>query len=140
MSSDTGASRRRGGGDGGASTIWAPIATATSSGERAPIAKPDRGVDPGDAGVADTLGAQALLAVGGRHPAPHRADVDGGCLERGDQRGDVELLVVGEHADRRRSSTGRPEEAVGPVDDELSASGKRSGVTKAARASQTVTR
>ena len=35
-----GAPRRPGGCDSVASTIWAPIATATSSGERAPIASP----------------------------------------------------------------------------------------------------
>ena len=103
-----------------ASTISAPIATATSSGERAPIARPIGAWIRPRPGVVDALGAQPLLAVGRRHLAAHRADVDGRRLERGDQGGDVELLVVREHADDGAGVDGRrAEEAVGPLDDEL---------------------
>ena len=82
-------------------------------------------MDARDAGVGDTLRTQPLLAVGGRHLAAHGADVDGGRLERRDERGDVELLVVREHADGRALVDGRvPKETVGPLDDELVRFGK----------------
>ena len=82
-----------------ASTISAPIATATSSASgRRSRARSGRG--SGQARIVDALGAQPLLAVGRRHLAAHRADVDGRSLERGDRPG-VELLLVCEHADRR---------------------------------------
>ena len=77
-------------------------------------------MDAGHLLVGDALGAQPLGAVGVRALRAHRADVAGVRLQRGLERRDVELVVVGEDADGGSLVHVRArEELVGPLDDQL---------------------
>ena len=60
----------------------------------------DRRHHPGDLGVGQPGVAQPLRALLVRAPRSHRAEVADPRLDRARDRGHVELVVVGEHADR----------------------------------------
>ena len=105
-----------------AAMISAQIATAVSSGVRAPRSRPIGRVQARQRRVVDAGLAQPLDAVGVGAPAAHGAEVADVGGERGDDGRYVELVVVGEHAHgvaRRERAADLLEEAVGPVDDDL---------------------
>ncbi len=101
-------------------TISAATAIATSSGVREPMSSPIGAWTRSSASVGDARSSQTLGALLVRAPAAHRADVAGRRLERDLEQRDVELVVVGEDADRRALVHGRvPQELVRPRDDEV---------------------
>ena len=81
--------------------------TAVSSGVRAPRSRPIGDAQPGQLGTGQALLAQPLDPVVVGPPAAHRADVGGGLAQRHLEQRDVELGVVGQHADHR-PVVGRP--------------------------------
>ena len=77
-------------------------------------------MDALDRRVGHAFGPQAFGPLRVRAARAHRADVAGGRPERDLQDRHVELVVVGQHADRRALVDRRArEEAVRPLDDEL---------------------
>ena len=98
-------------------------------------------MDTRQVGVADALGAKPLLALVARLLGADRADVAGRRRERGFSAGTSNFGSWVRMQIAVRASTGeRSRKRSGHSITSSSASGKRSSVTKGARASQTVTR
>ena len=98
--------------------ISAQIATAVSSGVRAPTSSPIGDITRAISASSRPVLAQALDATLVRPARAHRAEVPDVGLHRGRDRGHVELVVVGQHAHRVARSelvADLGEVAVGPV-------------------------
>ena len=101
-----------------AEMISAQIAIAVSSGVRAPMSSPIGAITRCELLVGDTRLVEPLDPSRVRAPGSHRAEIPDAGRQRADDRGHVELGVVGEHADcvvTTEAVADLREVAVGPV-------------------------